>query len=734
MDTSSSIRSLVVSELNPPLNGTRITHPSQLPLVSDFFQRKKVFVYDVETNVVDDFTQRIIRTIQVGDKEEQYTIDLLAFAGSAEALKEQGNRTAPSWATPILQTLQPALDSADWLKVGVFLDFDYKTTRWCLGMRMWNIYDCNLAEKCIHAGRVNFFEPGFYSMDGMLRRYAKMQIDKTEQTGFDLETPLTDSQWQYTFLDCRLPFAIKAAQKLPLTTLGLDRVVQIENDAVPAFGEMFLNGIYLDKDAWLAIVESTKIKHAENIKTLDTFFCSIVGTKESNRPEAPSELRLKLLEERWRNEKDRVRRAEYRKDYQALQATGKATKEWEAKSLECEGEAYINYGSNPQLLEAFRKMGFGVRELPNTNDRTLSKIQNKSVIKALQAYRTTQKALTTYGVEFLRHINQKTGRVHPHTNQLGAATGRTTSTKPNGQNIDAEHRACCKARPGYKFVSVDMAGAELRILAELSGEPLMVDAFANGHDVHSIGAELIFGDEWKNSAEASCAYYYTADKQKCKCKRHKELRDRAKALNFGTIYGKEAKSFSEELNISKDDAQKILDKWRSTYKVAWKFLTELGNSAKVNLCVRSFSGRIRGFNKVDWDKCKEIAADRAKKDGKNPQAITSKDVSRVYHGLFGNMEREGKNGPHQMGNADVAKIAMGCGFDKHGEPFMWHQIQKFDAWFCNFVHDEFCAEVREDQVDDFIEMVGSCIKRAAAEMMKRVDMTYDSAVGDCWSK
>jgi DNA polymerase I-like protein with 3'-5' exonuclease and polymerase domains len=117
-------------------------------------------------------------------------------------------------------------------------------------------------------------------------------------------------------------------------------------------------------------------------------------------------------------------------------------------------------------------------------------------------------------------------------NQIGAATGRTSSSAPNLQNIPhgSEYRLCFKSRPGYKLVTVDMSGAELRIMAELSGEPSWVDAFNNGWDVHSIGAEMMYGERWKQAALESCKF--VSGRQKCKCPGHELLRNSVKAINF----------------------------------------------------------------------------------------------------------------------------------------------------------------------------------------------------------
>jgi DNA polymerase-1 len=730
--------------LNPPLNITLIRSPDQLPQLSAFLDRSLEFVYDVETNVADAFTDRYLRTIQIGDRNEQYVIDLLEFAGSTERLMEQGNCTAPDWAQPIADVIRPALESGDKVKVGVNLEFDYTQTAWCLGVFLWCVYDCLLAEKVIHCGRVGFYEKGFWALDDLVARYAKKRIDKSQQTTFDLSTPLTEQQIQYAGLDVRLPLAVKSGQASLIAAARLCRTVQIENDAMPAFGDMHLNGMYLDSTAWLEILSGVEALHKDHVKVLDNYLIPVVGSKHEP-PIKPAQ--VMELETLWRGEKDREKRAALRKEYQAA---NKKLREWEKALPDCEGEAFINYGSNPQLLQTLRLMGYGERKLPSTDDKVLATLAGDPVIDALRNYRTTAKQKSTYGKNWLEFINAKTGRVHPRINQIGAATGRASCTKPNLYNIpaEAEYRGAFRAPVGYVFITVDMAGAELRILAELSGEPLMVKAFANGWDVHSMGAEMIFGEKWKavtvhevynvvkdgkTLTIPQCAFYY-ADKQKCECPGHKKLRTQVKALNFGIIYGKEAKSFGEELGISKEDAQRLLDLWRRTYKVAWAFLQKLGNDTKMTQVCRTLADRVRYFAKPDWDDCKVIAMERLKERGKDPLTVTSRDIQRVYHGRFGNIEREGKNTPHQGSNADIAKIAMGAGYDKEGKPYLWHLMRQYDAKLLNFVYDELDFQCREDQAEEFVKVVGDCIRRAGAELMSKVTMEYEANVSDRWQK
>src|SRR4051812_7757712 len=115
-----SLKPVVIGELNPPLNVTVVRDSAGLALIRDFFSRVDTFGYDCETNVAEDFTQRKVRTLQVGDRNEQYVIDLLGFAGSLEAMLQQGGCKAPGWAVEVVETLRLGLESSKHLKVGVY--------------------------------------------------------------------------------------------------------------------------------------------------------------------------------------------------------------------------------------------------------------------------------------------------------------------------------------------------------------------------------------------------------------------------------------------------------------------------------------------------------------------------------------------------------------------------------------------------------------------------------------
>jgi DNA polymerase-1 len=717
------LKELVPSELNPPLNASLVTNSSGLDNLSHFLKHTNVFGYDLETPPESVFHKRKIRTIQFGDKDAQFVIDLLAFAGSPERLSEQGGRTAPEWAEDIVKTIRPALDSNAFLKVGVGLEFEYVQTLWCLGIRSWHFYDCLLVEKVLNCGKVDFFAKNFWGMEDMSARYLKIKVSKEYQKSFDLCTPLSQGQIEYAALDTRIPLALMKAQSATVASLKVERVVQIENNAVPAFGDMHLNGFYLDRDAWMEQVSAQRAQHIENVKELDRHFIPVVGTKE--RPVFD----LAALEAAWRDEKDKTQRAENRKAYQAA---CRAIKEWDKESAKYEGEAAINYSSNDQLLKALRQMGFGEKKLKNTDDKSLSKHSDKPVIRAIQNYRESKTSLTRYGEKFLDYIDPVTGRIHANHNQIGAETGRPSCTKPNLYNIPKknQYRHPFKARPGYKMLRTDESGAELRILADITKDPVWIAAFENDWDVHSIVTQMMKPEEWEAGTEDGCEF--VKSKQKCECKVHLKMRDDIKATNFGVAYGMEVYALAARLGVSLEVADALLKLWRKKNKHVNDGLTKLGNDGKMKLQARTYSGRVRFFNKPTWEKANEIAIERAKERGKS--AIGSGDVSKVYYSMYGAIERESKNTPIQGGNADIIKEAMGCGFDKNGKPFMWHLLPQYNAELVNHVYDEVDIEAPDETVDGCQVMVEDCIERAGAEFMTSVVMKAESKISEKWTK
>jgi DNA polymerase-1 len=807
---NSELRVLVPSELNPPLNPLLVIDGAGLEKARSFLARKAneggkpELGFDYETNVVKHFYDRRIRTLQIGDKNEQYVFDFLAFADGNEnkLIGGQGNYSPASYFNPIIDVVRPHLESNTILKVGQNLSFEYEVGKWCMGFRTWHLYDTMLAEKIIWAGIKNFKMAGFWALDDMVARYFKFQIDKSFQKSFDLCTPLTEDQIAYAALDTRLPLAVRAMQVKVLHQDKLSMTALIENDSIGAFNDIHLNGMRTSEEQWMKIVTRKYDEHAANIKRLDTFFISVVGRKGIPNVD------LQVLENAWRDlgvpsgeekaakgeqkavlkeERCKARDAARAAFYAARKSVSEATK----NLPDCEGEANINYNSNPQLRAAMLQMkGFNQTNLTDTNDDTLKKLAGKPVVDALREYRKTQKSLSTYGSAWVRKyttspgveegwVHPITNRIHPRVNQLEAETGRTSATNPNSQNLPKEDEvracfvadppdediritACCQDVAFYSFseslgnswacsnclnevnfcdtkpeeyciVTADMSGAELRIIADYSGAKTWIDAFNNGWDVHSVSTEILYPDKWPGDALPGCAYF-TKDHKKCKCPLHKELRDDTKSTNFLLCYGGGARTLSEEIGKSEEYASSLLDIHRAKFPDVHAWLDNMGKQAALLMEARTMYGRRRKFERPNWERATASAKERLKKRKQNREPNT-REISSALKGLYSSIERQGKNHPIQGTNADIIKRAMGCGFDKDGKPYLWHILEpKFKAKLINMVHDELVVQCPKRFGQQVLEAIGDAYRRAAAEVMKKVKMDYEGHIDERWRK
>jgi DNA polymerase I-like protein with 3'-5' exonuclease and polymerase domains len=741
---TSHLKTLKPEEMNPPLNPTLVVDGAGLQKLQGFFERVSEFGTDTETNIVDFYQDRVIRTVQFGDRNEQYVVDLLAFAdgNTQKLIHSQGHQGLGvlDCLRPVIDIIRKPLESRSHLKIGQNLAFEYIVWKWCLGIRSFNFYGIDIAEKLLLAGLVPPFAKGHFAMDDMVKKYLWLIIDKTLQKSFDLENPLTQNQVVYAALDTRLPIGVRTAQLPWLRKDGLETVTKIENDAVGAFEDMHMNGFYLNGSAWMELIEKTKIEHVKNIAALDTHFIPIVGIK------GQLDLDLDRLEEEWKNTpnktpEEKAQRAVKRQEFMAARSKQKAN---EKKLPSYEGEASINYGSPDQLLDALHRVkGLNKTTLPDTNDDTLKKKADEfEILAALRDYRTTQKKLSTYGEEWLQWINPKTGRVHSRFNQQGTDTGRPSSAKPNLYNLpkEPEVRACWQSQPpkeGEKKKGIlknDMSGAELRLLAELSLAKSWIEAFEKDWDIHSVATEILYPDKWPTLGLQDCAYF-NKDHKKCKCPAHNELRDGTKATHFLIINGGGPRKLSTDLGCEYEVAMALMNNHQKTFGDIWGFLNHCGKFAAMNMeAVRSVAGRRRQFVRPTWEQAQmKVLEEKTKK--KDTRLPTGDEVRKKMRGLFGNIERQGKNTPLQSSNADIAKLAMGSGFDNDGKPFLWHILEpEHHAMFVNFVYDEFVIEGDADILEPLALVVSDAIFRAGKMLLKHVEMKSEWKIGEVWTK
>jgi len=290
-----------------------------------------------------------------------------------------------------------------------------------------------------------------------------------------------------------------------------------------------------------------------------------------------------------------------------------------------------------------------------------------------------QKALTSYGQNMIELINPITGRLHADFRQIGAPTGRFSCTNPNIQQVPhaVEYRRCFSGHPaGRKLIIADYSQIELRILAEFSGDPVFMDAFNSGADLHRVTAGQVFNVAVDQGS--------------------KEQRDFAKRLNFGVVYGIGAQRFALMTGSTVSEAENVLRKYFGTYRQLDTYLTEAANSAVRDRQARTGSGRLVRFRYDDQDR----------------QQISM-------------TKRNGKNTPIQGTSADILKRALRLLND---------DLKNTNAQIVNIIHDEIVVEADASEAEDVAKRVEQAMVSAGQQFLRTVPVKVETEIADEWVK
>jgi DNA polymerase I-like protein with 3'-5' exonuclease and polymerase domains len=517
------LKTIVFSELKPPMDITVVTPDAGLPELSSFLAEKLATKgavgLDTETNWCGDFFFRKVRTIQVGDKSKQFVIDLLAFAGSEETLNStQGYYRLHECYKPIFDILTPVLCNNRVLKVGQNLAFEYTVFYWSFGQRIWHLYSTDLAERAIQAGRISLKKMAEFSMASIVARRFGMEVSKEQQDKFDLGSPLTPEMIEYAAFDTRMPLSMREHQIREMSKDKLIPTAQIENDALGSYADMHLYGLRCDGPRWLKRINQVLEERVEQLKVLDTEFIAKVGRKDEQIDFVEMARREKIWREGFETPtaeemakaeeirycRDNAQKAVLRAELNALKKLRTETKAVAKKSymelqkmhtkfktavLKMEGEANLNYGSNDQLLAAL-KLFKGMGTLESAADEHLLKYNDRPFIQTLRKYRKGKKDTGTYGKQWTETwvdkpskeqgwVHPWDGRIHAKWNQLEAETGRSSSEKPSVMNLPAvdEVRWCFICDPPDESIRIstccedyaDYAGADYDTAGKLTG-------------------------------------------------------------------------------------------------------------------------------------------------------------------------------------------------------------------------------------------------------------------------
>ncbi len=317
-----------------------------------------------------------------------------------------------------------------------------------------------------------------------------------------------------------------------------------------------------------------------------------------------------------------------------------------------------------------------------TGEDVLLKLANKSdIVKEILDFRQLQKLKSTYVDALPMLINKQTGRVHTSFNQAVAATGRLSSTNPNLQNIPIRtdrgkevRKAFIPRNEDYLILSADYSQIELRIVASISQDPNMMDAFLNNKDIHLATAAKVYG-----IAENEVT---------------KEQRRNAKSVNFGIIYGQQAFGLSENLGISRGEAKELIDNYYAEFVNIKQYMDNQIGMARTQGYVETLMGRKRWLRDI------------------NSNNATVRNFA----------ERMAINAPIQGSAADMIKMAMVSIFNEL-------KTRNLKSKMILQVHDELLFDVHKTEIEELKTLVTELM---AAAMPLKVPVIAEAGVGLNW--
>ncbi len=477
------------------------------------------------------------------------------------------------------------------------------------------------------------------SLKELTMKYCGFDMDKGVRKSFQNHIgKVTEAQLKYSALDTLAMFPIFKAQLKNLKQEDLVKVAKLEFASTRVVAEMELRGIRIDVPRWKEVIEHLKKKR-------DTYAKEF---QEAIRPY------------------------------------------YNRRSHDLFGNSVdaMNVNSQVQLMDLFNnRLNL---DIPSTGDGILQTVDHP-IVKILQNYRKYEKLISAFGDSLLEQVNPVTDRLHPDFNQMGTATGRFSCRNPNLQQIprnseEAPFRELFNPAPGYKLVTADYSSFEMRILADLSGDEKMIKALKEGLDIHSYTASLMFNVD-----------YYPKKEFK---KKNPGLRQIAKPIGFGLMYGMSSMGLAAQLGVSKEKGEEYMELYFKSYPSVREFLDGLSDNAVKKGWSKTPMGRKRWYKKPSPN---------------DPD----------YRRRMSSIRRQAKNHPIQGTNADAIKFAfvfLQKYFD-NGE---------FDGGLTHTVHDEIVCEVREDQAEEWAKIQSKEMVRAAELFITKVPVKSEPFIGDIW--
>lgn len=518
-------------------------------------------------------------------------------------------------ALALLAAVQP-------IKVAHNAKFDAKFLLKNFNVRLGPLFDTFLASQLVSAGD----EDDRQSLEAVVARFLGQAMDKTEQVS-DWAGELTEAQISYAARDASVLIPLQKQIAARLAERQLTEVAQLEFDCVMCLAAMELAGVYIDVERWRALLAQIKIRHD-----------AIAAELQNELGEAPPQMGL----------------------FAAAAPT-------------------INLDSPTQVKAALARLGI---EAENTREYTLGRLARQHpVVAKLLEHRGLSRSLSSYGQNILNFLNPATERVHADFRQIGTPTGRITTSSPSLQQIPntPEYRSCFRAPQGRKLVVADYSQIEMRVIADFAEDPVLLEAFREGRDLHSATASEMFKTPLDQVTP--------------------QQRARAKALNYGLVYGMGAEGLAWRIESTTAEAEKLIESYFTAYPNIGRWLNEAAATAVRTREARSIAGRLWRF-KYD---------------------ITDRQQ-------LGALRRAGKNAPIQGSASDIFKRAMTLLDAALVEQFAGR------ALIINSIHDEIVVECEEALAAEIKPIVEAKMIEGAQHFLKRAPVVVDAVITDSWVK
>lgn len=579
-----------------------------------------IFGCDTETKTLDPHTGKL-RLVQIADVQNRVGIF------DTWKIEDRGK-----------QALAAFLSDPNKTKIFHHAKFDTKFLKLHLGIKDLNPIICTMLEASLLAcGNMSMSK----SLEAVMERYLSILADKSMQTSDWGIWDLSLNQLLYAAGDCRDLIQLHNTMFMFIKKHGMQRTFKIEMNCVQATAEMEINGMPFNFEKWCERADNDE---AESKKEEWTIYelCDVV----SNQPTL----------------------------------FGEPTT-W-------------NVNSHVQLKEKLKKLGIKIPIITDKNGvkkETTSKDQLKEiehvhpVIPHIMNQKVLHKAYTTYGRNWQACVNPVTKRIHANLNQNGSETGRFTTGEEVSDHMDPpmlgipradKFRNCFESEEGRNLVWGDYSQIEMRILADFSGDQMMIDAFAQGRDPHMDAAERLFGIP-RDSITS-------------------EQRHLAKDLNYGVSYGVAPPKFALKAHISEAEAKRLIDKYFEIYPRVKSWLNNAGWRAITQRNCRTASGRLLRFNY----------------DENDPQQVSA-------------AKRNGKNSPIQGTCSDIIKTAL---------VLVYNETKDTPIKLCHVFHDEIIVECPEENTEEASEIIEHNMVKAAHVFLKNVPVKVDVKYGRCWGK